>query len=49
MGLLQRPTNPTTWSSNQQGDQLTFQCGPAGGEIDDLGRKIEGIILELAE
>lgn len=30
-----------------QGDQITLRCGPASGEIDDLGRKLEGIILEL--
>ena len=31
----------------QEGDQITLSCGPASGEIDDLGRKMEGIILEL--
>lgn len=30
-----------------QGDQITLRCGPAAGDqIDDLGRKMEGIILE---
>jgi cell division septum initiation protein DivIVA len=32
-----------------EGDQITLRCGPASGQIDDLGRKIEGIILETAE
>jgi hypothetical protein len=31
-----------------QGDQIILRCGPAAGDqIDDLGRKMEGIILEL--
>lgn len=33
-----------------QGDQITLTCGPAAGDqFDDLGRKMEGIVLELAE
>lgn len=32
-----------------QGDQVRLTCQPAGGdEIDDLGRNIEGILLERA-
>ena len=31
-----------------EGDQITLRCGPAAGDqIDDLGRKLEGIILEM--
>jgi len=33
-----------------QGDQITLRCGPAAGDqIDDLGRKMDGIILEMVE
>lgn len=33
-----------------EGDQITMTCGPASGDqIDELGRRMEGIILEMAE